>query len=250
MKRIILALLSICLIFCVCGCSSKDTASTPSIETQYYNYAKECIEKEDTEKAKQVLEEGIEKTGSEKLKELLDSLSAEKKEDTSSTDTASNVSNSASTTESGGTQSVTDNSSSQTANSTNTSSDTSLNDICGCYVNGYTAYTVYKKDNAYKVLIKCGEYSGYFPMTDNGDGSYTVAASGIDTKKNYGNYESTTLDWILYAESVKLYPLTESSELKVVSVSSHNAMEPGLTSTEILRKDNSINVENFVETFE
>lgn len=83
MKKAIIVLICICVALCFSGCSPKDNGDTTTIETKYYEYAQECIEKGDTETAIKALEEGVEKTGSEKLKELLNTLTEENKENES-----------------------------------------------------------------------------------------------------------------------------------------------------------------------
>ena len=62
----------------LCACSSNESADSLDLETQYYNYAQQCISEGKTDEAKSVLEEGITNTGSEKLQNLLDELSGKK----------------------------------------------------------------------------------------------------------------------------------------------------------------------------
>ncbi len=76
MKRIILSVLVICVVLICASCGSDAVADDSSLETQYYDYAQECISAGDLEKAISVLEEGIAETDSQKLKELLDSISS------------------------------------------------------------------------------------------------------------------------------------------------------------------------------
>ena len=74
MKKSILTVLIIAMLFCFAGCE-KEKNSSESAQTdlvsKYYEYAQSCISENDTEKAKEVLKEGIEKTKSSVLSDLL-----------------------------------------------------------------------------------------------------------------------------------------------------------------------------------
>ena len=80
MREIISFIIVLCMVLSFCGCSANNN-DAPDLETKYYEYAQECIEKGDTETAIKALEEGVEKTGSEKLKELLNTLKDDNKEE-------------------------------------------------------------------------------------------------------------------------------------------------------------------------
>lgn len=217
MKKIILVLLSISLILCVCGCSSKNTASTPNIETQYYNYAKECIENKDTEKAKQVLEEGIEKTGSEKLKELLDSLNAESNEDTSSVDSENNVSDKTSSAESSSTQSVSDNSSSQAITSTQTESKPSIVPLVNtywCQYDSFTGQVNYLHFKSISLLEFSYGNSGYYGEYDyQYNGKQLVLKYYLESDETY--YTDTYyVKFISLADNSKITSRTDKIQLE------------------------------------
>lgn len=217
MKKIILVLLSVCLIFCVCGCSSKDTTSKPNIETQYYNYAKECIENKDTEKAKQVLEEGVEKTGSEKLKELLESLDTKSKEDTSAVDTESNVSDNTSSTESSNTQSVTESSSSQTTTPTQTESKPSIVPLANTYWCQYDSFTEqisnlhFKSENVLEYDF--GNTGGFYDYDYQYNGKQLVVKYYLESDEAY--YTDTYyIKFISLADNTKITARTDKIQLE------------------------------------
>lgn len=77
MKKSILTVLIIAMLFCFAGCE-KEKNSSESAQTdlvsKYYGYAQSCISENDTEKAKEVLKEGIEKTKSSVLSDLLSEI--------------------------------------------------------------------------------------------------------------------------------------------------------------------------------
>ncbi len=89
MKRITVLMLSLCIMLCFVACSDNQNSNGTDTETQYYNYAQECIAKNDIATAISALEEGIVETDSQKLKDLLETLTSS--ECTNSTDSASDT---------------------------------------------------------------------------------------------------------------------------------------------------------------
>ena len=163
-----------------CGCSANNYDAT-DLETKYYEYAQECIEKGDTETAIKALEEGVEKTGSEKLKELLNTLKDENKEESQNGSVTDNSSQSSENPSSSQKPADTNSSSKPETSSENNSSEAEpVADICGFYSDGYTNYTVYKKNGSYKVFIESSGCGGYFALKSKGSNSYSVAYNGTD----------------------------------------------------------------------
>jgi len=98
MKKIV-SILSILFIVILTGCNNKASDKTnqeKQIE-QYYTYAQGFVEKGETDKAIELLEDGIKKTDSEKLKTLLEELKKDSdKENTESIVSESSISETAS----------------------------------------------------------------------------------------------------------------------------------------------------------
>lgn len=76
MKKTLITLMLCLITLNFCSCSSNEPQS-PNMETQYYNYAQQCIDEGNIEQAISVLEEGITNTGSKKLEELLNQLTSD-----------------------------------------------------------------------------------------------------------------------------------------------------------------------------
>lgn len=244
MRKFLLTAMILIAALCLCACSGKNTSSTPDLVTQYYNYAKDCIDSGDKEKASAALKEGIEKTDSQKLKDLLDSLNK------------SNVSENESSADSTSSKSPSSTSVPPTNSSSATNSTDSVKnevDICGLYKDkeSYVDYTIYKKDGGYKVLIKVSNMGGYFQLIDNGDGSYNVANSGTSIYKAYGQYEATDISYLLYSKSVNLKFSPETEELTVKTVSDGSSFYgEGKLMTSVIKRDGNFNADNFTETFD
>ena len=59
MKKWIALILVWIMLLTLCACSSNESADSLDLETQYYNYAQQCISEGKTDEAKSVLEEVV-----------------------------------------------------------------------------------------------------------------------------------------------------------------------------------------------